>query len=182
MLVDPERSTVANAGEPFDRLFVREYPRVVAIARRLLLDAHAAEDVAQDVFVTFHRLHDPTAPFAAAWLHRAAVHSSLNALRSFRRRARREWSSASLEAALRATEATEADPLQATLRAEERRAVQAALARLPARGRAVLALRHGGLTYAETAAALGVKINQVGTLLARAEAAFTKEISRASSR
>jgi RNA polymerase sigma factor (sigma-70 family) len=181
MLAGPRRRP-ATAGEPFERLFVREYPRVLAIARRLLLDEHAAEDVAQDVFVSFHRLHDPSAPFASAWLHRAAAHSALNVIRSNRRRANREQSSAARDVALTRPESLVADPEHAALADEERRAVRAALRRLPERSRAVLALRHSGLSYAETAAALRVKINQVGTLLARAEAAFIKEISRASSR
>jgi len=181
MLSGPQ-SRITSAGKPFETLFVREYPRVLAIARRLLFDAHAAEDVAQEVFVSFVRLHDPDAPFAAAWLHRAAAHTALNALRRTRRRAARERSSAIMDAPLNKVESLVADPLHAALRDEERRAVRAALNRLPERGRAVLALRHSGLTYTETASALGVKVNQVGTLLARAEAALLKEISRASSR
>jgi len=40
----------------------------------------------------------------------------------------------------------------------------------------VLTLRYGGLSYAEVAAALGVGINQVGTLLKRAEDALRKEM------
>ena len=168
--------------EPFDRLFLREYPRVVEVAARILLDRHAAEDVAQDVFVAFARRHDPNAPFAAAWLHRAAVHSALNALRGARRRSLRERWNALLGRPLQHSQALEADPLQTTLRHEERDSVRAVLARLPERTRAVLALRHGGLSYSETAAALGVKINQVGTLLARAETAFTKEITSAAPR
>lgn len=166
--------------EPFDGLFLREYPRVVEVAARILLDRHAAEDVAQDVFVAFSRKHDPNAQFAQAWLYRAAVHSAFNVLRGARRRSIRERLNALLGRPLQHSQGREADPLQATLRNEERNAVRAVLARLPERTRAVLALRHGGLSYAETAAALGVKINQVGTLLARAETAFTKEITSAS--
>ena len=180
MLVELERRRAPDAGTAFDRLFCREYPRVVAVARRLLFDTASAEDVAQDVFVQFLRSQDPDAPFAAAWLHRAAVHRALNALRGARRRTRRESSSTALEAPL--SDACDADPLRSALRAEERRAVRAVLARLPERSKAVLALRHSGLSYAETAAALGIKTNHVGTLLARAEAAFTKEMHRALSR
>jgi RNA polymerase sigma-70 factor (ECF subfamily) len=60
--------------------------------------------------------------------------------------------------------------------------VQAALSRLPERSAAVLALRYSGLSYAEVAAALGVKTNAVGTLLRRAEAALRKEMSHGTSR
>ena len=49
----------------------------------------------------------------------------------------------------------------------------------PARSAAVLALRYSGLSYAEVAAALGVGVGQVGTMLRRAEAALRKEITNA---
>ena len=74
----------------FERLFVAEYARVVAIAGRVLADAHEAEDVAQEVFYTFHRQHPADAPSAPAWLHAAAAHAALNVLRGKRRRFRRE--------------------------------------------------------------------------------------------
>src|SRR5207249_7465926 len=44
-----------RAADPFERLFVQEYAKVVAIAYRVLADRTAAEDVAQEVFLKFHR-------------------------------------------------------------------------------------------------------------------------------
>jgi RNA polymerase sigma-70 factor (ECF subfamily) len=181
MLVDPERHTRPEAAQnPFERLFLCEYPRVVAIARRVVGELHAAEDVAQDVFVAFHRAQNPESPHAAAWLHSAAVHRALNHLRASRRRTAREERSAR-DQRERAAATSEGDPIAAALRGEDRRAVRSALARLSPKSSAVLALRYGGLSYAEVASALSVKVNQVGTLLARAESAFKKEIARASS-
>jgi RNA polymerase sigma factor (sigma-70 family) len=183
MLIERElRMSADRVADPFDALFVREYPRVVAIASRVLLDRDAAEDVAQDVFVQYHRRHRPDAPFAGAWLHRAAVHAALNARRGALRRSKREGSSAALEAPLHIGSGSDADPLRQTVRAEERADVRRALARLSERSRAVLALRHSGLTYAETAAALGVTTGHIGTMLARAEAAFIKEIAHVAPR
>jgi RNA polymerase sigma factor (sigma-70 family) len=177
MLIDRRpHASPAGVAAGFDALFVREYPQAVAIAYRVLLDRAAAEDVAQDAFVHYHRLHAPDAPFAAAWLHRAALHGALNALRAARRRTRHEEGSAVLDLGERAAAGAAGDPLHAALRAEERAGVRRALARLSERHRAVLALRYSGLSYAETAAALGIKAGHVGTLLARAEAALTKEI------
>ena len=72
--------------EPFERLFLQEYPKVVAIAYRVLADRPAAEDVAQEVFIKFHRSYSPTSERASGWLHSAAVHSALNVIRSERRR------------------------------------------------------------------------------------------------
>jgi RNA polymerase sigma-70 factor (ECF subfamily) len=66
--------------------------------------------------------------------------------------------------------------------AERRREVRAALARLNPKQASVLVLRYSGLSYAEVAEALGVRVGQVGTLLRRAEAALKKEMSHASPR
>ncbi len=167
--------------DPFERLFVAEYPRVRAVARRVLGDAHLAEDVAQDVFAAFHRSQRADAPYAAAWLHAAAVHTALNVLRGNRRRLGREEREARAAESLHKGD-EHSDP-QAHLESEERRReVRDALRRLPIKKASVLALRYGGLTYAEVAAALNVGINQVGTLLTRAEAAFKKEIDRVAPR
>src|SRR5260370_8402152 len=73
--------------DPFERLFLQEYPKVVAIAYRVLADRPAAEDVAQEVFLKFHRSHSPDSERASGWLHPAAVHSALNVIRGERRRA-----------------------------------------------------------------------------------------------
>src|SRR5438270_9099946 len=76
--------------DPFERLFLQEYPKVVAIAYRVLADRSAAEDVAQEVFMKFHRSVSPDSEQASGWLHAAAVHSALNVIRGERRRAQRE--------------------------------------------------------------------------------------------
>ncbi|HYM96081.1 MAG TPA: sigma factor, partial [Candidatus Sulfotelmatobacter sp.] len=72
---------VRSDDNAFEALFSAEYARVVGIANRVLADPHEAEDVAQEVFVDFHRLHSAGAQYAPAWLHRAAAHSALNRLR-----------------------------------------------------------------------------------------------------
>ena len=155
----------------FEALFTSEYARVVRIANRVLDDQHEAEDVAQEVFVDFHRLHSAKADYAPAWLHRAAAHASLNRLRGSRRRQKRE-----VAHVLREGDRT-IDPQQQAEVNEDRRRVRVALARLAPRPAAVLALRASGLSYAEVAQALGVGIGQIGTLLRRAEAALRKEVT-----
>ena len=171
-----------DAADPFERLFLAEYTRVVAIANRVLADGHEAEDVAQEVFASFHRRHAPDAPYAGAWLHAAAVHAALNVVRGRQRRARREVAQAGVSDRLRGDAERQLDPQCALEDSEQRREVRAALSRLPARSAAVLALRYSGLSYAEVAAALGVGVGQVGTMLRRAEAALRKEITDATSR
>src|SRR2546429_2948017 len=46
-----------DAADPFERLLLAEYTRVVAIANRVLADRHEAEDVAPEAFPSFHRPH-----------------------------------------------------------------------------------------------------------------------------
>ncbi len=157
----------------FERLFDAEYPRAVRIAQRVLGDSGEAEDVAQDAFMSFYRSHPADAAYAAAWLHAAAAHGALNTLRGRKRRVTRETKDA-VERAARAV----ADPETEVLVAEERALVREALARIPVKSASVLALRYSGLSYAEVAAAIGVKTDQIGTLLRRAEDALRKEVMR----
>src|SRR5205814_530764 len=99
-----------DAADPFERLFLAEYTRVVAIANRVLADGHEAEDVAQEVFASFHRRHAPDAPYAGAWLHAAAVHAALNVVRGRQRRARREAAQAGSSDRLRGHAERKLDP------------------------------------------------------------------------
>src|SRR2546430_7031467 len=163
-----------RAADPFERLFVQEYAKVVAIAYRVLADRTAAEDVAQEVFLKFHRSHSPDSERASGWLHAAAVHSALNVIRGDRRRAQRETAHA-LDPAGPAI----LSPERVVEEAEQRREVRRALRRLPERTAAVLMLRHSGLSYAEGATPPGNKGGNVGTLLRRAEEALRKEGHRA---
>jgi RNA polymerase sigma-70 factor (ECF subfamily) len=173
-----ESTRQVHVADAFERLFRAEYSTVVAIATRVLADSHEAEDVAQEVFTSFHHKHDPAAPYAAAWLHAAAVHTALNVVRGKRRRAQRETAQAIAHLRLHAVSEAALDPQRELEESERRRDVRAALSRLPARSAEVLVLRYSGLSYAEIAAALGVKVGQIGTLLRRAEQAFQKEVAR----
>ena len=167
----PARGTVrADLSE----VFRREYPRVVGVAARVLGSRDEAEDVAQDVFLSFGRTSVPAGE-AAGWLAVAAAHTALNVLRSGRRRASREESAA--------VDGVVSDVAEAVVSLEERNLVRAALARLPRKQAVALVLRHGGLSYAEVATALGMSPGSVGTTVRRAEAALRKELNRdASSR
>ena len=153
-------------------VFRRDFRLVVGVAARVLGSADQAEDVAQDVFLSFGRSSVPAAE-ARGWLSVAAAHTALNLLRSGRRRAwREERTSAAAEAA------PVSDPADAIVTFEERRRVRAALARLPRKQAVALVLRHSGLSYAEVAAALDLSPGSVGTTVRRAESALRKELNR----
>jgi RNA polymerase sigma-70 factor (ECF subfamily) len=162
------------AVDTFEQLFTKEYARVVAIAQGITRNLDEAEDVAQEAFISYHRGHPPEAPYASAWLHRAAVHTALNVIRGKTRRDKREMTRAWEDARCGET----LDPSRVVEGFERQREVRLALAKLPTKSAAVLTLRYSGLSYAEVAAALGVRINQVGTLLKRAEDALRKEMIR----
>jgi RNA polymerase sigma factor (sigma-70 family) len=141
---------------------------VVGVAARVLGSRDEAEDVAQEVFLTFGRSSVP-AEEAMRWLAVAAAHTALNHLRSGRRRASRE------EAVGHHTDSP--DVADAVVIRDERRRVRLALARLPRRQAIALVLRHSGLSYAEVAAALELSPGSVGTTVRRAEAALRKELN-----
>jgi RNA polymerase sigma factor (sigma-70 family) len=151
-----------------EQVFRADYPLVVAVAARVLGSGDEAEDVAQEVFLSFCRSSVP-AEEAPRWLSVAAAHTALNHLRSGRRRAVREVAAA-------------ADPVlpdvaDAVVVRDERTRVRAALARLPRRQAVALVLRHSGLSYADVAAALDLSPGSVGTTVRRAESALRKELS-----
>jgi len=155
----------------FEALFRREYARVVAIAQRIVRDTALAEDVAQDVFVSFYRKHPADAGYAPAWLHAAAAHTALNAIRSRARRDRRETAHA------RDADVT-VDPARSAERSETQAEVRTALSRIDERSATLLALRYSGLSYDEIAAAMGLRKSSIGTFLGRAEDAFRREVTR----
>jgi RNA polymerase sigma-70 factor (ECF subfamily) len=152
-----------------EEVFRQEYRRVVGVATRVLGSRDQAEDVAQDVFLSFSRSPVPAAQ-ARGWLCAAAAHTALNLLRSGRRRASREETAAAHDVV--------GDAADAVVTLDERRRVRAALARLPRKQAVALLLRHSGMSYAEVAAALDLSPASVGTTLRRAESALREELNR----
>jgi len=159
----------------FESLFAREYRGVVAAAGRVV-GLSAAEDIAQEAFAALYR-RGPTDPqHARNWLYRTTLHRALSALRSNQRRQARETNAATpLLAAV-------GEPHAAVEQLEARQSVQAVLRSIPERYAMLLALRHSGLSHKEISEITAIKINQVGTLLVRAEAAFKREFDRVTPR
>ncbi|MFC7549270.1 sigma-70 family RNA polymerase sigma factor [Plantactinospora sp. GCM10030261] len=153
-----------------EQIFRTAYPRVVAVAARMLGSRDQAEDVAQEVFLAFGRSSVP-AREAMGWLSVAAAHTALNHLRSGRRRATREETAGGVAPAA-------PDVADAVVTLDERRRVREALARLPRRQAVALVLRHSGLSYAEVAAVLELSPGSVGTTVRRAESALREELNR----
>jgi RNA polymerase sigma-70 factor (ECF subfamily) len=146
----------------FDALVLRHGAFALRVATRLTRDATVAEDLAQEAFVRAWKAigrFDPQRARLTTWLYRIVA----NLCRDHQRRARPEALPDGF------------DPADPAAGAEERlaagqqaRAMAAALAELPDRQRAALALVYEeGLSGAEAAKALGVSAKAVERLLAR---------------
>ena len=148
-----------RAGETaaFEGLVVR-YQRVLfTVAVRMLGDADAAGDAAQNAFIkAYQKLEtfDPSRRFFS-WIYRILVNECLNARRS---RATHEPLTAAL--------ASVGGPEEAFEVAERRGRVQAAILALPIEYREVIVLRHyTGLSYEEIGEALHVPAKTVKSRL-----------------
>lgn len=162
-----------SAPEPpqsFEALFLTHWPRVYAVLMRLLGDHAEAEDLALEAFWRLHQrpAQDRGRGNLGGWLYRVALNLGYNALRGARRRERHELAAG--QEAL--TQNAPPPPEDQVIQHEARLRVREALSALPPRDAQLLVLRHSGLTYKEIAAALHLAPASVGTLLARAEAAF----------
>jgi RNA polymerase sigma-70 factor (ECF subfamily) len=145
----------------FDLLAARHLLRLRRIALRILDDAPAAEDVAQETMLrawTGAARFDPSRGTAQAWLARIARNLALDQLR---RRRPGAAMPEDLEDAAPGAEET-------LLRRERGALLAAGIAALPARQRTAIALTYGeGQTGAEVARTLAVSTRALEGLLRR---------------
>ena len=154
-----------------EAVFRSAYPRVVGVAARVLGSRDEAEDVAQEVFLTFGRSRGAGRGGGRAgcpWPPRTP-RSTTCGPGGAGPPGRRPPA---------AGDAVTADVADAVVTLDERRRVRAALARLPRKQAVALVLRHSGLSYAEVAAALDLSPGSVGTTVRRAESALREELNR----
>ena len=171
-MIDPDAELVRSAGagdaRAAEALVRRHLPRMTAIARRMLNDAAEAEDVAQEVFLRVWREAPRWKPGAAkfeTWMHRVALNLCYDRLRR-----RREHPDA--EAGLYVADGA---PLASEEWLARQRAakVQNALATLPERQRAAIALVHfQEMSNIAAAEMLEVSVEALESLLARGRRAL----------
>lgn len=161
------RSALPERDEPravlLERLYREHADRVYGLCLRMSGDRERATELAQDVFVrAWEKLHLlPAHADPGAWLWRLAVHVVLNARRADRRRLARVAPVESLEPLERPDLGT---PLPV-----RRLSIDAAIARLPGRARAVYVLHDvEGYSHPEVAEMLGVAEGTVRAQLHRA--------------
>lgn len=158
---------VAGDAEAFGELFQRHRDRLWAIALRTMGNPEDAADGLQDGLVAAFRRAGTFRGDAAVttWLHRVVVNACLDRLRAAGVR-RTEPLPDTLDVA-----DPDADPIDEAERADQRRAVLAALDRLPADQRAALVLVDmEGYPVAEAAAVLDAPVGTVKSRCARGRA------------
>jgi RNA polymerase sigma-70 factor (ECF subfamily) len=152
-----------SAGEQFDALYRRTFPRVYAYVASLLRDRSAAEEVTAQAYERAYRkrtTYKSGRGTPEAWLFGIARHAALDELRRLKRRV-----------------PLEADPEDPVAPAPEdhaegvvrRETVRAALATLEPKERDLVALKfRAGLSNAEIGRVLAMSESNVGTKLHRA--------------
>jgi RNA polymerase sigma-70 factor (ECF subfamily) len=154
----PERS----AGEQFEALYQRTFPRVYAYVASMLRDRSAAEEVTAQAFERAYRKRSSYRPGRGspeAWLFGIARHAALDELRRLKRRAPLEADPEDLSAL------APEDHAEGVVRRET---VRAALSGLEPKDRDLVALKfQAGLSNAEIGRVLGMSESNVGTKLHR---------------
>ena len=168
------RRVAAGDGAAFETLVRRSLRRTLAIAQGVTGNAHDADEVAQEAFMRVWQHADRWRPEQArftTWLYRIVVNLCLD------RRRRPQWLSLDTVGELPA--GTESAP-ERIARDEHRRAVAAAMARIPDRQRAAITLFYfEELSGKEAAEVMGLRVAAFEQLLLRARRAIKAELARA---
>ena len=150
-------------------LVARHLGRVVTFASRTLGNRHDAEEAAQDVFLRVWaaapRWKLQNARFTT-WLHRVAMNVCLDRIEKKRE---------SLPGELPEVADDRAEPMVRSRR-RNRRHVGAALAGLPTNGAAVTLCHYQGLRNSEAAEVMGLSVEALESLLARARRAMRAQL------
>ena len=155
---------IAAGDEPAFRVLARRYaPRALRLARRVMGSSADAEEIVQEALLRLWVNAPRWRPVASfrTWFYRVVINLCLNR--------KRRAPFLPIEEVSDPADPTP-DAAAGMERRETNRALAAAVAELPERQRAAIALTyHEGLSNAETAAALGTSVSAVETLLVRAK-------------
>ena len=171
-----DRASLGDRGA-FAELYTAHAADVTRLCRRMLDSSEDAEDArnevflkAQQAFATYQRGR----PFRS-WLLAVAAHHCVDRLRR-RHAERRLFEPSELEE--EGLPGRGPSPLRAVLLREQTDLLTTALDAMPARFRAVLAMRYfAELSYAEIADAAGIRVEHVGVLLFRGKARLREALA-----
>ena len=148
----------------FEVLYQRYYPKVLAIARGILLDADEATDAVQEIFTLVHRhikRFDRRSRFST-WLFRIAVNRSIQSARKLKYKARQVELKEAMERAADDAHEVSSDPR-----------IAACLAKMQPTDRALLTLFYWEeLSLQEVGESIGCSANAAKTRLFRARERF----------
>lgn len=164
----PALPSAHHEDQRFDAAFREHYARIARVIGRVVHDQGRAEELAVDVFLRWRAHPRAHGDGAEGWLYRTAVRAALDAWRRDMRWARVRRLLAHVGGSPRTPEDLHAADV-------ERRQVRVTLARLRPRDATVLLLWIEDASYADIAAAVQVRASSVGSLVARAQAAFRKD-------
>ncbi|EJL46272.1 RNA polymerase sigma factor SigX [Brevibacillus agri] len=158
--------------DSFQELFTAYYPFVVRQIMRIVREQQTAEDIAQEVFLSFYHTDRSAIENIPAWLAKAALYAAYNHLRSEKRRQdRQERGTADQACVMPSSE-------EVWLEQEALSHVREVLDELDERERTLLLMKYSGFPYAELAKATGMQASSVGTVLARAKSKFRRLYER----
>lgn len=156
-----------ESADNFDGLFADNYAALTRLIYRVVGDVGWAEELAAEAFWKLHS-HPPSSDHnLAGWLYRTGLRLALDTIKKRKRRAHYE--------ALAPAPEAEQSPEEAIAQLEQAAQVRQVLAALKPEHAELLVLRSEGCRLNEIASILRLNPASVGTLLARADAAFRKE-------
>lgn len=162
----------------FEQIYKLHHRYVHAQARRVICDAHRAEDITQEAFLRLVRqlLSTDGHIKLRAWLHRTATNLAIDEHRRSRTVQQYQEQRSPIEELHRTLERHDkGHPEQEAESSEVRRAIRDVIDTLPERYRAILALRElEGLDYISIAQVMNLSVSAVESLLFRARRRFTE--------
>lgn len=162
----------------FESIYRLHHRYVEMLARRIIVDPHRAEDIAQEAFLRLARQllsHDGELR-VRAWLHRTTTNLAIDEHRRLRTMQHYQEQASPAEELQRALEGYhEGHPERAAERREIRLLIVRVIEHLPPRYRRILALRElEGMDYPHIAERMGLSVSAVESLLFRARRRFTE--------
>ena len=166
----------------FDLLIIKYQAKIIALARRWVVDIHIAEDVAQETFIkafkSLHSFREDSAFYT--WLYRIGTNTAKNYVISKNRKKENTESELKNEEEYASIEQiTEETPEDILLANSLKELINKALTDLPEEIRTAISLREfEGLSYDEIAKVLSCPVGTVRSRIFRGREELNKVISK----